>query len=201
MRQNGKEILWLGGQHSIFSTQNSQPQSSYTSLRKEPWNCLGYCSRSEHSAEERFRRQSTFVCDRPFLLAPRTRLDTGATHLRKWVELGCKTRVEPGSRCACERCKVGWTRVQPTLWCPCERGVIVGPLLWYVLVLLYIGVFAAASFDRGLSSLIKGGQILVAAHREKKANLEFTLQVRELCRIQKCKKKNRRGRSRKRPHR
>lgn len=39
-------------------------------------------------------------------------------------------------------------------------------------------VFAAASFDRGLSSMIKGGQILVAAHREKKANLEFTLQVR-----------------------
>lgn len=35
----------------------------------------------------------------------------------------------------------------------------------------------SASFDRSLSSLIKGGQILVAAHREKKANLEFTLQV------------------------
>ena len=61
-------------------------------------------------------------------------------------------------------------------------------------------MFAAASFDRSLSSLIKGGQILVAAHREKKANLEFTLQVRELCHIQKYTMKNGRGRSRKRPH-
>ena len=40
-------------------------------------------------------------------LTPRTRFDLSSTHLRRWVELGCKTRVEPGSRCACERCKVG----------------------------------------------------------------------------------------------
>ena len=56
---------------------------------------------------EGFRRWSAFVRDRPFFLTPRTRLDASSTHLRRWVELGCKTRVEPGSRCTCERCKVG----------------------------------------------------------------------------------------------
>ena len=45
--------------------------------------------------------------------SPRARLDTSSTHLRRRVEIGCKTRVgvkwvEPG--------------FNPLLWCPCERG-------------------------------------------------------------------------------
>ena len=46
----------------------------------------------------------TFIRERSFFLTPRTRLDAGSTHLRKRVEFGCKTRVDPSSRGACERC-------------------------------------------------------------------------------------------------
>ena len=127
MRQNGQEILGLGGQNSIFCAQHSptQPWSSYREPRCEgnPGAAFGYCPRSKRSTEEWLRRRSTFVCDWPFFLTPWTHLDTSSTHLRKRVELGCKTRVEPGSRCAYERYTVGWTRVQPTFVVCMWKGV------------------------------------------------------------------------------
>ena len=116
MRHNGKESLGLGCQHSIFCAQHSptQSRSSYREPRCKgtPGAAFGYCPRSKRSAQEGFRRWSAFVRDRPFFLTPRTRLDASSTHPRRWVELGCKTRVEPGSRCACER----GVRVRMPLW-------------------------------------------------------------------------------------
>ena len=133
MRHNGKESLGLECQHSIFCAQHSPTQSrSYREPRCKgnPGAAFGYCPRSKRSAQEGFRRWSAFVCDRPFFLTPRTRLDASSTHLRRWVELGCKTQVEPGSRCACERCKVGWTRVQPTFVVSMWKGGISDQAQW-----------------------------------------------------------------------